>query len=253
MPIIYQSQTGTTDDGYVAMQGQPTWASARDGAGNIKSTALAQYSAGTAVTRLSGRRGSNLYTVIRSFFCFDTSGVTSAVSAATIKIRGYSTNTGSVIAVKSTAFGGDGGTALANGDFNAISGYSSGSSLAGSATVYGPQKTTTNWSTSGYNDFTGTSDLLTDMQNNDVVIICLMDYTNDYLNVALTSDVSLRCGMYYAEASSDPSATFDPKIDYTLATGATVHSVNGVAEANIATIKGVAHANIAEVNTVTFD
>lgn len=42
-------------------------------------------------------------------------------------------------------------------------------------------------------------------------------------------------------------------IDYTAASSATVHSVNGVAEANIATIKGVAHANIAEVNTVTFD
>ena len=39
-------------------------------------------------------------------------------------------------------------------------------------------------------------------------------------------------------------------IDYTAAAaGATVHSVNTVAEANIATIKGVAHANIAEVNT----
>ena len=43
-------------------------------------------------------------------------------------------------------------------------------------------------------------------------------------------------------------------IDYTAAAaGATVHSVNTVAEANIAAIKGVAHANIAEVNTVTFD
>ena len=43
-------------------------------------------------------------------------------------------------------------------------------------------------------------------------------------------------------------------IDYTAASaGPTVHTVNTVAEANIATIKGVAHANIAEINTVTFD
>jgi len=43
-------------------------------------------------------------------------------------------------------------------------------------------------------------------------------------------------------------------IDYTAGSaGATVHTVNTVAEANIATIKGVAHANIAEINTVTFD
>ena len=33
----------------------------------------------------------------------------------------------------------------------------------------------------------------------------------------------------------------------------TVHTVNTVAEANIAEVKTVAHANIAEINTVTFD
>ena len=41
------------------------------------------------------------------------------------------------------------------------------------------------------------------------------------------------------------------EVDYS--TGPTVHTVNTVAEANIAAIKGVAHANIAEINTVTFD
>lgn len=42
-------------------------------------------------------------------------------------------------------------------------------------------------------------------------------------------------------------------VDYTAAAVPTLHTINSVAEANVATIKGVAHANIAEVNTVTFD
>ena len=42
-------------------------------------------------------------------------------------------------------------------------------------------------------------------------------------------------------------------VDYTAAAAPTLHTINSVAEANVATIKTVAHANIAEVNTVTFD
>ena len=244
MPSIYSSSSGTTDDGTCTMFGQSSWAAARDGAGNWVSTASSSISSGVNVHRMSGRRGGTLYGVGRSFFCFNTSGITSAVSAATIKIYGFLFNTGSIIAVKSTAFGGDGGTALAAGDFNAISGYSAGSSLAGSATVYGPQIITSNWSTSAYNDFTGTSDLLADMQNNDEVIICVMDYTNDYLNVALTSDGSYSCGVTYAEYSG---TSRDPAIEYTLASTGYGDTVNGVAPANIAKVNGVATANIGKV------
>ena len=43
------------------------------------------------------------------------------------------------------------------------------------------------------------------------------------------------------------------RVTFTAAASGTVHSVNTVAEANIASIKGVAHASIGEVNTVTFD
>ena len=118
--------------------------------------------------------------------------------------------------MKSTAFGGDGGTALATTDLDAITGYSAGSSLAGNATIYGPQILTSSWSTSGYNDFTGTSDLRADMQNNDVVIICFMDYTNDYLNVAPTSDTTYNCGAYY---SNNSGTSYDPYIEYTEVTG----------------------------------
>ena len=245
MPIIYASDSGTSYDGVIASTSTICWAGARDAsAGGYVQDWFSGYAAATAAARTAGRRGGTTYSVNRSFFCFDTSSITSTVSSATIKVRGYLYNSGSVIPVKSTAFGGDGGTDLTVGDFDAISGYSAGSSLAGSATVYGPQIITSNWSTSGYNDFTGTSDLLADMQNNDAVIICFMDYGYDYKNVALTSNNTYYCGLYYAEAygSSD-----DPQIDYTLATAGYVHNVTGVAAANIGKVKGVATANIEKV------
>jgi hypothetical protein len=173
---------------------------------------------------------------------FDTSGITGTVSSATIKIYGASENDGSAIAVKSTAFGGDGGTALAATDFNNIVGFSAGSSLAGLATDYSAAITTTNYSITGYNDFTGTADLRADMQNNNVVIICLMDYTNDYLNSALTSNGLLNYGAYFTDYSG---TSRDPYIEYTLAGYG--NDVNGVASGNIGAVKGVSVANIEKI------
>ena len=247
MPIIYADGTvgSASDDGRVITSNQSTWANARDAtSGGSTTMNIANQSTFTVASRGPLRGGGSYYIVGRSFMVFDTSGITGTVASATLSIYGYAANDGSIIAVKSTAFGGDGGTALHVDDINAISGWSAGSSLAGSATVYGSQILTSSWSTSGYNDFTATSDLLTDMKNNNVVIICFMDYTNDYLNSALTSNVALNCGGFYAEYSG---TTRDPKIDYTLATGYPFE-VNGVASANIGKIMGVATASIEKVN-----
>ena len=242
MPDLY----GNTDDGQCSISHQSSWANARDNNGSGGATSLSAGGSGsfTLVSRSATRAGGSAFTVSRSFMYFDTSGITGTVATATIKIHGYSGNDGSVIVLKSTAFGGDGGTALASTDLDNISGFSAGSSLDGSATVYAPQILTTNWSTSGYNDMTGTSDLKTDMQNNDVVIICFMDYTNDYLNVALTSNVVLNIGGRYAESGGSGTSQ-DPYIEYTL--GGYANNVNGVASANIGKVKGVATTSIDKI------
>jgi hypothetical protein len=233
-----------TGDGHIVSSTMSAWADARDDTDGFSvTTNNSYYHNFIAVSRFGGRRGGNTYAVFRSFMYFDTSGITGTVSAATIKIRGYGYNDGSVIAVKSTAFGGDGGTALATTDFDAITGYSTGSSLAGAATVYGPQILTSSWNTSGYNDFTGTSDLKADMQNNDVVIICFMDYTNDYLNVAPTSNDTWNCGAFYTDYGG---TSLDPYIEYTVATGYG-NDVIGVATGSISKVNGVATASIEKV------
>ena len=244
MPIIYSN----TADGYIGKAGQSSWANARDAStGSTINTTNTSYTGATYVIRGSGRGGGAFYSVYRSFLFFDTSGITANVASATLSIYGTSaTPDGSIIVVKSTAFGGDGGTALAAGDIGAIAGWSAGSSLAGSATVYGAQKLTSAWNQNAYNDFTATSDLLADMKNNNVVIICLMDYTNDYLNSALTSNALLNIGAWYSNSSGTSK---DPKIDYTLATGY-ANNVNGVAAANISKVMGVATASISKVNGI---
>ena len=243
MPIIYADAS----DGYRGKTNQSTWANARDATSATGgSTVSTQSTVFTAVSKGIDRGGSITYTVYRSFMFFDTSGITSTVASATLSIRGAYANDGSVIAVKSTAFGGDGGTALSNGDFDAISGWSAGSSLAGSATVYGSQILTSSWNISGYNNFTATSDLLTDMENNNVVIICFMDYTNDYLNSAVSSGF-LNAGGTYTNYTSTGR---DPKIDYTLAATGYSNNVNGVAAANISKVNGIETASISKVNGI---
>ncbi len=239
MPIIYAS----TDDGYVGSTNQSSWSNARDAtSGTGKNTIASSNSVFTAVAKGLSRGGGITYTVYRTFMYFDTSGITGTVASATLSVRGAFSNDGSVIAVKSDAFGGDGGTALANADFNNIVGWNATSSLDGLATVYGAQILTSSWNTSGYNNFTATSDLLTDMKNNNVVIICFMDYTNDYLNVAVSSGF-LNTGAWMANYTG---TSRDPKIDYTLATGYG-HEVNNVGASSIAKVKGVATASIAKV------
>ena len=236
---------GNAADGMIVSAIDATWANARDDSSGtvtqVSSSASGQFA---GVAKFSSRGGGSTYRVYRSYIWFDTSGITGTVNSATIKVYGFNQNDGSIIAVKSTAFGGDGGTALAAADLDAITGYSAGSSLAGNATTYGPQILTSSWSTSGYNDFTGTSDLRADMQNNDVVIICFMNYTNDYLNSAPGSAGVLDCGAYYTDSTGTSK---DPYIEYEVAAAGYGDTVIGVAPANIATVKGVATANIETV------
>ena len=237
-----------TSDGTVLSAPNGTWVAARDDtSGTVTATSSSSSSNFTAVHRFGSRGGGNTYRVERSFMWFDTSGITGAVSAATIKIYGSSFNNGSVIAVKSTAFGGDGSAALAATDIDNITGYSTGASLAGNATTYGPQILTSSWNTAAYNDFTGTSDLRADMQNNDIVIICFMDYTNDYLNSAPGAKGSYYCGGHYTEYSS---TSRDPYIEYTVSASGYTHDVNGVAAASIGKVNYVATASIGKINSV---
>jgi len=207
--------------------------------GRILGTSSASFStartsdSGTATDGVSGDqnvqyfigRGKRRFS--RVFLHFDTSGITDTLSAAHLDITGGGTapDPNDTIVVKSTAFGGDGGTALATSDMYSSLDYS---------TAYSTELTT--WSTSGNNEYTLTATALADIKNNDHFTLAIIDHDNDYANTdtATTSDVII---------DFDTTIT----LDYTAAAVGYTHAVNGVAAAGIATVKGVATANIETV------
>lgn len=166
----------------------------------------------------------------RVFLHFDTSGITGTVSAAHIDINGGSAtdiDPNDTIMIKSTAFGGDGGTALATSDHFSSLDYS---------TAYSSELTT--WST-GNNEYTLTAAALSDIKNNDHFTIAIVDHDNDYANSNTT-------------ATADITIDFDVTItlDYTLAATGYGHDVNGVAAASIGKVINVATASIGKINSV---
>ena len=234
-----------TNDGRI-LSPTTTWAGARDAntGGSVVTNDIRHVNF-TAVNRFGSRGGGNTYRVERSYMYFDTSGIAGVVTSATIQIRGYSGNDGSVIAVKSTAFGGDGGTALSTADFDAIVGWTDGTSADGNVTNYS-SPITSGWSTSGYNSLNSTEELRTDMQNDNVVIICFMDYSKDYLNNTPSVNGTVNNGAFYTDYSA---TNLHPYIEYVEAT-TYGHNVLGIAASSLHSVNGVTRANIAHVNGV---
>ena len=177
----------------------------------------------------TGRGGAHRFK--RVFLYFDTSGITSTLSAAHIDMPGYtvSGDPNDTIMIKSTAFGGDGGTALATSDFFLSLDYS---------TAYSTELTS--FSTSGNNEYTLTAAALADIKNNDHFTLAIIEHDSDYAN----SDQGV--GAYDVYINFNTTIT----LDYTLAPTGYGNNVNGVASASIGKINGVATANISKVNGV---
>ena len=256
MPVIYSN----INDGHVngptinnsvlgaaaayARAGYPSGDGASVATGDNATSQFAQ------VTWSSPRGGGHNVTFIRSFMYFDTSGINNSIledGSLKLNVFGFSQNDGSVIAVKSTAFGGDGNTALAVEDFVAIDGFGAWDlDGAQDVVVYGSQVVTTNWSTSAYNAMDGTGELARHMAENDAVIICFMDYTYDFRYGVPSSTGTYNQGATFADYSG---TSRDPYIEYTYAPLG-VGQINTVTAVNLGSVIEVAVANIAKIITV---
>ena len=129
------------------------------------------------------------------------------------------------IAIKASAPNSNGTTALAASDFQAIPGFSADNSMSGNVTDYSAAFSGT-WNTSEYNDFTLNSNALSDLQNNSVIQIAIVNYTYDYLNVQPAFNPFFNNGLYYSDYLG--TAT-DPIIDYTLGTAPQIAEIDGIA------------------------
>ena len=125
--------------------------------------------------------------------------------------------------------------AIANGDFDAIDGWSAGADNSSNVTKYSSE--VTSWSTSGFNDITLNSDALADITNNDNFTLAIVENDSDFAN----SDQG--DGAY--DISVNLSVTIT--LDYTVAATGYGNDVNGVASANIAKVIGVATADIEKI------
>ena len=209
-----------TNDGYVYATGSNFALIRGAGTGNIVNSTLTRGAYAIRSDVATGRGGGSTYTVTRTFMYFDTSGISTDVQSATLKVYGYSQNSGDIIAVKATSDI----SSLATSDFDAITGWSSTSDGSGggdnesNVTKYSDEIAT--WSTSGYNDITLTSTALANMRDDDTVYICLMNYDHDLKDITPTG--TNRNGLYFANYTG---TSRDPYIDYTLAPTVSDNSV----------------------------
>tara|TARA_B100001778_G_C18555269_1_gene615031 strand:+ start:421 stop:1143 length:723 start_codon:yes stop_codon:yes gene_type:complete len=237
MPTI----TASTNGGYIIANNHSSHANARNAdTGNTVITQASRAQNTFTYQRAAGRSGT-AYAIYRSFLQFDTSGITSTVSSATLKIQGYVNGNADIIIVKSSAFGsGYEGSTLSTADYDAITGFTDDQDMNGNVTDYSSEITT--WSTSGYNDITLNSTALTDMQNDNAFKIAIINHDHDYKNVDPGINATNAGGMYFEAYTGTET---DPIIEYTLAGYG--NDVIGVASSNIAKVIGIATGDIEKI------
>ena len=204
-----------TNDGYVSRFNQSSWSNARaNTAGTNVSSTGTQLTNGVSGERIASRGGGYAFSIYRSFFFFDTSGISSNIDSATFKVYGSVNTGGDLIAVKSNSDIETLGTA----DFGSIVGWntttdgSGGGDNESNVTKYSNE--VTSWNASSYNDITLNAQALADMRDDDKIYICLLNFDYDLKDVAPTNYTAHRNGVTYTNYTG---TSRDPYIDYTLA------------------------------------
>ena len=172
---------------------------------------------------------------VRAFLFFDLSSINGTITAATLKVlAGATGNTDDVQVTPSTAWGGDGTTTtLSTGDYDGVE------FLGTSGSNYGE---ILSWTASSYNDFTLSSDAISDMNTNGYLNCALLNQDNDYRGVNLSLGTDIVHTIEYNDATNPI------KVEITYTPDAWNEIINGVANASIANVMGVNESSIQSVN-----
>ena len=179
----------------------------------------------------SSGRGGGTIRFKRVFVYFDTSGISSDVASATIRVTGYSgagSATADTLFVISTAFGTDGSSNLTTAEFNDIDYTKSRTAVINAAS----------YDADGTNDYTVNADGLTQIRDSNALILALIEEDAD-LNNTEGSDAARGIPV-------NMSTNFT--LNVTLASTGYSNNVIGLASANIGEVNAVATANIGEIN-----
>ena len=211
MPTI----TASTNDGYQLSGLQSSWNAAHDGVGlgNPDMNNTVDPIQGARYEYVTGRGGVK-YFLTRSFFDFDTSGISVAPSAATFELKIYINNACTPCVIAKS--GHDPSDATDDWFSTWITGQSVTLSGWGAGDITDYSASTAIGSTNAFTSFTLNADALSDMASLALFKICIL-HTNDYNDVAPTSGI-LRTGVYWADHGT---SAFRPNIAYTAGTAVT--------------------------------
>ena len=188
--------------------------------GNVQTAIMAFFASG---------RGGGTFLFQRTYLYFDTSGITTLPSSATLKITGVTSNSSNVIVADgNNAFGGDGNTALSTSDFNEVD-------IGGSPVAYSGQ---TSWNTS-LNSIALNSTALSNIRSQSNTIFCVLNNSNDFGSTTTTSTVT--AGIAFGTTI---------QLEFTLPSTSDIDSLNGVTRASISSFNAVALASIDKINGV---
>ena len=226
--------------GRLAMTAQTSHAAARDGTTATSVSVNPTFASAAAIQykKAAGRSG-NVYNIYRSFYYFDTSGISGNVTDSSLNLLGNAAQTANVIIVPSTAFGGDGSADIVNTDYDNIT----------FDTSYGASFT--GWDDGLNNELefrnkdNAEGAVNAAIRDNDYFICAVIEYTNDYGDTDPGSTVELQAGINYATAAY---------LDYTEAGAsgpANLTSYNSIAKASITSINGITMANITTLNGIS--
>jgi len=185
----------------------------------------------------------------RTFYSFDVSSITSAPSAATIDLNVTTASpSGDFIILKGDEPGSTTNNLVANDFTSGIVGCAGkgagNSSFESLATAYSSDFTLTS---TGAAQITLNSTALTDIGNDNIFTIVLLNHDYDYkrVNPGISSGYVAR-----VDGISDGVVANRPTLNYTAAATGYANSIMGVASANIGSVIGVATANIDKINGV---
>jgi len=226
-PTVSTQITGTVNPSHAGARDATSGTVGTGGSGGVPTS----FPTAIKYSKVAGGRG-NQISINRYFIEFDTSDISVTPADAELSLYGFTNGGADFFAVKATFSDGT----IANGDFDAIDGWSAGVDNSSNVTKYSDEVET--FSTSGFNDIALTSAALSDMVSEDRFKICLIQAENDLANVA-GGGVIHKTGFW--------RTTNTIHLDYTEGTAGFGHKTIGVASANIGKISGVATANIGKV------
>ena len=206
------SVASNTSDGHIAKSGTGTWSSVRDATDGDSVSNTGFGGSFDIGTQGKGVGTAGQYTVKRSFFQFNVSGV-SNITELTMSVYGNASGGGNVRAVKPTAASFASGLGVE--DFDAIEGFSAGNTMAGNVTDY--SDTFFAIANSVTNEIFLNTAAVNDANASGKLSVCLVGDTFDYRNVDPSSAGNNTAAVAFAEF---PVTSFQPILIYKTGSGA---------------------------------